>query len=221
MASKRGKILIVIDGLHRLIANDEGSEAALNWLPLTFPPNVRVVLSATIPGVEKFIPNVEQSTESSNKRRDSVATNIRIAYDTNDLDDKKPRIIIELERRKWLHLYVKPLENTLCRTVIESYIRKSVQTDASYLTTGSFLTSLVDKPSNKIGDSAGFLLFPIQINSILSHNLGSKPMFLRLILRSLHWGASRGYDIWYLLDTWLEVEGVDALIVSILKTFEV
>lgn len=47
LASKKGKIVIVLDGLHRL-ESIEG-ETDLSWLPLEFPPNVRVIISATYP----------------------------------------------------------------------------------------------------------------------------------------------------------------------------
>ena len=36
---------MVIDGAHRLRTED--GDAKLNWLPLKFPPNVRLILSAT------------------------------------------------------------------------------------------------------------------------------------------------------------------------------
>ena len=46
MASKRGRIVIVLDGVHRLVTNED-TEAGLAWLPLEFPPNVRIILTAT------------------------------------------------------------------------------------------------------------------------------------------------------------------------------
>ena len=67
MASKRGKIIIAIDGLHRLVSSDEGTETALNWLPLTLPSNVRVVLSATLIGVNKYLPRNRGDKETSIK----------------------------------------------------------------------------------------------------------------------------------------------------------
>jgi hypothetical protein len=39
LAAKRGRVIIVVDGLNRLV-NNEGFEDALAWLPLEFPPNV-------------------------------------------------------------------------------------------------------------------------------------------------------------------------------------
>ena len=46
-ASRRGKIIVVIDGLHR-IANNDDSEGNLAWLPLVLPPGVRFIVSATV-----------------------------------------------------------------------------------------------------------------------------------------------------------------------------
>jgi hypothetical protein len=52
-ASRRGKIIVVIDGLHR-IANNDDSEGNLAWLPLVLPPGVRFIVSATMmPMLEK------------------------------------------------------------------------------------------------------------------------------------------------------------------------
>ena len=48
LASKRGKVIIVIDGIHRIATNDS-NEANLAWLPLVLPPGVTFVLSATTP----------------------------------------------------------------------------------------------------------------------------------------------------------------------------
>jgi hypothetical protein len=57
LASKKGKVIIVIDGLHRF-ETIEG-ETNLSWLPLEYPPNVRVIISATYPS------NFDQSSRPS------------------------------------------------------------------------------------------------------------------------------------------------------------
>ena len=46
MAAKKGKLIVVIDGIHRLVTNED-TEAGLAWLPLEFPPNMRIIISAT------------------------------------------------------------------------------------------------------------------------------------------------------------------------------
>jgi len=82
LASKRGKIIIVIDGLNRLVSQD--GEAGLTWLPLTFPSNVRVILSASAIPTGTF--NELNAAGSENGSSNSP---------------KKQRILLELERRHW------------------------------------------------------------------------------------------------------------------------
>ncbi|GLD94503.1 hypothetical protein PINS_up003114 [Pythium insidiosum] len=45
-ASKKGRIILIIDGLQRLRTTD--GESILKWVPLVFPPNVRLVFSGTV-----------------------------------------------------------------------------------------------------------------------------------------------------------------------------
>jgi hypothetical protein len=45
-ASKKGRIILIIDGLQRLRTTD--GESILKWVPLAFPPNVRLVFSGTV-----------------------------------------------------------------------------------------------------------------------------------------------------------------------------
>lgn len=75
MASKKGKTLIVIDGLNRLV-NNEGMEDNLAWLPLEFPPNIRVILSVTtspLAGMKSLVQAVKLMRKISMK---SLAENI-------------------------------------------------------------------------------------------------------------------------------------------------
>ena len=75
MASKKGKTLIVIDGLNRLV-NNEGMEDNLAWLPLEFPSNIRVILSVTtspLAGMKSLVQAVKLMRKISMK---SLAENI-------------------------------------------------------------------------------------------------------------------------------------------------
>lgn len=45
-ASKKGRVILIIDGLQRLRTSD--GESILKWVPLAFPPNVRIIFSGTI-----------------------------------------------------------------------------------------------------------------------------------------------------------------------------
>lgn len=46
-ASKKGKVIIVIDGLHHICSKDESY--SLKWIPLRLPPNSRMILAVTKP----------------------------------------------------------------------------------------------------------------------------------------------------------------------------
>ena len=85
-------------------------ETGLSWLPLEFPPNVRIVLSAT-------------SASSS------------------DSSSKKSHVIAELERRKWQMVHLKPLSANRTMRVIESFIKKTVQSESSSFAGGAFITN--------------------------------------------------------------------------------
>ncbi|CAM9111400.1 unnamed protein product, partial [Laminaria digitata] len=48
LAARKGRLVIVIDGLHRL-QDKNGAETGLQWLPLRVPGNVRLIVTATHP----------------------------------------------------------------------------------------------------------------------------------------------------------------------------
>lgn len=45
-ASKKGRVILVVDGLQRL--RTTSGESILKWVPLAFPPNVRVIFTGTV-----------------------------------------------------------------------------------------------------------------------------------------------------------------------------
>ncbi|CAM9511324.1 unnamed protein product, partial [Ectocarpus sp. 13 AM-2016] len=48
LAAREGRVIIVVDGLHRL-QDKNGGEIGLQWLPLRVPGNVRIIVTATHP----------------------------------------------------------------------------------------------------------------------------------------------------------------------------
>ncbi|CAM9102993.1 unnamed protein product, partial [Hapterophycus canaliculatus] len=48
LAARKGRVIIVIDGLHRL-QDKNGGETGLQWLPFQVPGNVRIIVTATHP----------------------------------------------------------------------------------------------------------------------------------------------------------------------------
>ena len=255
LASKRGKVIIVIDGLNRLV-NNENVEDSLAWLPLEFPPNVRVILSVTTQpesapqqqhqhqqqqgsrhhpigakvaghkgesGLsptysgsaaasptytltqskrpfsagsaraehnEQLLtsaPSASTTTSPSGGKRKAPlnsttasASNIVINWDSigerdsdggdgngyygaDDDDDgsnggdataqrksKRSRILQELARREIPCIVMKPLDKQLCRSLVEAFIHKSVNSETAALATGPYIHSyLKTRPERK------------------------------------------------------------------------
>ena len=111
LASKKGKTIIVIDGLQRLQSNE--GETNLSWLPLEFPPNVRIVLSATSEGA------LQQENSKQN------------------------HILSELERRKLQVMQLSPFDAAHSRNIIDIFVKKTVQQECSASAGGAFLTSMI------------------------------------------------------------------------------
>jgi hypothetical protein len=106
-------------------------------------------------------------------------------------------VVYELtDRRNLQQVFLKPLERSSCRSIVESFIKKTVQAESSSMAGGAFLTDNTPGAVSAGGggggggggdssssDIAGFLLFDIQINDIVTHRLASTPLFLRVVLR--------------------------------------
>jgi hypothetical protein len=69
-------------------------------------------------------------------------------------------------------------------------------------------------------DIAGFLLFENQIRDVVTHRLASNPLFLRVLMRCLHWAVTRGFSLWHILEDWLTADSMESLYGSILTSLE-
>ena len=264
MAAKRGRLIIVIDGLHRLVTNED-TEASLSWLPLEFPPNVRVILTVTVSSFarreDNFAPAelVQADTQTlathgavslgttltpqqlhyGDGDGDGIDASSHVGVDicrgrearmcaSDSIDSKndfmrpcRSRIIAELERRQWAAKTLRPLDRSLCRSVVEMYVQKSVQIEsARNATTGSFLTQAPGCDPSALDMSLGLLMFDTQVAALLTHPQGGTPLFLRLFLRSAQCAVSRGFSLWDLWDSWLGADTIPELLRRILYSFE-
>ena len=95
-ASKKGKVVIVIDGgLQHISSHDE--DYGLKWLPLQLPSNVRMILSVTIP--------CENPPHISD-------------YATR-LQNKIKRVWDELHRRKWPMICLKGFDPSQAAAIVD------------------------------------------------------------------------------------------------------
>eukprot|EP01034_Spumella_vulgaris_P021817 gene21817-27886_t len=269
-----------------------GSNDALTWLPLEFPPHIRVILSVTIPppappAVPLNTPAATPFTSSEAMTKESfqrlqsdgslhTAGETHTPFGKQNEDEnedgnihemgeavegmtgrqtmsaggvsgphlRKSRILQELDRRGIPFIVLKPLDKNLCRSLVETFIQKSVNNESASLATGPYITNFVSAAQQRslanevINQSQyssgshppeetnngqivpGFLLFENQIAALLNHTQGGTPLFLRLFLRCLQYAVSRGYSLWEVYDNWMRANSVPALLVRILETLE-
>ena len=105
-ASKRGRVVIVIDGgLQHICSQDK--DLGLRWLPLSLPQNVRMVLSATKPS-DGLIINTQGLTDYAKRR----LVKVQQTWD-------------EIQRRKWPTLQLQPLQTSHVGNFIEDFLSSS------------------------------------------------------------------------------------------------
>ena len=107
-ASKKGHVLIVLDGLHRIGngANDKG--AGMKWLPLQFPRGVKIVLTTT--------------TSSAYDVEDFEDEQLMGAIEAREL--KKKKVLLELQRRKWRIEDIEVMEESLGKLLVDEFCKK-------------------------------------------------------------------------------------------------
>ncbi|EEY68458.1 uncharacterized protein PITG_04915 [Phytophthora infestans T30-4] len=103
-ASKKGRVILVVDGLHRLHTNN--GESILKWVPLAFPPNVRIIFSGTLNYPTSKLSHTSLSAQMIE------------------------RIKMEAGRRNWKLIHVLPLAEEDRRRIVKRFISKS--RDISY-----------------------------------------------------------------------------------------
>lgn len=66
----------------------------------------------------------------------------------------------------------------------------------------------------------GLVLFPSQHKIILSSAASSNPLFMRVLLKALHWSAAQNMDLWRIMGDWMQADSVTDLYERILNTWE-
>ncbi|ETW05388.1 hypothetical protein H310_04304 [Aphanomyces invadans] len=98
-ASRKGRTILIVDGVHRLRTSD--GDSILKWLPLSFPPNVRLVLAAT-------------SVCAASHRADAA-----------DVDmSTMERIKVEAVRRNWTTVYINPFTDDEKQLAVQKFLSR-------------------------------------------------------------------------------------------------
>jgi hypothetical protein len=102
-ASKKGRIIICIDGLHHICSNDK--DYGLLWLPTYLPSGVKIIVSATTPNV--ITPTDSDQPISDHSKRFQV---------------KMQQTWNEINRRKYTRVVLECMKVTSVANYIEKYL---------------------------------------------------------------------------------------------------
>jgi hypothetical protein len=199
LAGSKSRVVLIIDGLHRL--QNEAGEHGLQWLPLQLPANVRLIVSATTAGYA-------QLAESENLALSGVESSMI----------RRKKTILELERRGWPFLSLGPLTAERKEAIIARFLGSPDAATRRPHALSTFITG-VDEHEGK--ENPGKLhLFPSMVEQMV-HAAGTEcALFLAIVLKSLSLANERGYDLRSLLRKLLACKGVQDLCHCVLQIWE-
>ncbi|ETN19297.1 hypothetical protein PPTG_04653 [Phytophthora nicotianae INRA-310] len=206
-ASKKGRVILVVDGLHRLHTNN--GESILKWVPLAFPPNVRIIFSGTLnyPTAKlSQVLNISGATHTGTRGDDECGVGGDYYEKTSLSAQMIERIKMEAGRRNWKLIHVLPLVEEERRRIVRRFISKN--RDISYQDDSGSLRK------------AGLQLFEIQQNAIVGVPMSASPHFLKNFLSCLLWAVKEGFNIHAVFESWLGADSVAQLLESVLRSME-
>lgn len=106
-ASKKGRLIICVDGLHHICSNDK--DYGLKWLPTCLPAGVKMIVSATTP-------NVTPADQGQHPSEYAKRFQIKVQQTWN-----------EIHRRKWPTLPLECMQSTCVANYIEKYLSFETQ----------------------------------------------------------------------------------------------
>ncbi|TYZ57135.1 hypothetical protein PybrP1_002569, partial [[Pythium] brassicae (nom. inval.)] len=210
-ASKKGRVILIVDGLQRLRTND--GESILKWVPLAFPPNVRIIFS----GTSAALPATKFASSASSAGGGCEPALLGSEHHDNSSVNAQmiERIKLEANRRKWTSVHVPALTEDERRIVVKKFLRKHKAQSTGSLPTGGRALG----PNAPTAD-AGLRLFDLQEKAIVAVPTTASPHFLKLLLGCLAWAADAGFSIHEVVESWLGAESIGQLVEAVLRSME-
>lgn len=225
-ASKKGRVILIIDGLQRLRTSD--GESILKWVPLAFPPNVRIIFSGTI-----NYPLTTATAIASSSKGDALDTSTGGSshdfaaaalgsehHEKANLNAQMiERIKLEANRRKWVSVHVPTLGEDDRKRIIKKFLYK--HQPSHVLSSSASESALIQDAGQQLQfQPHGLQLFEIQERAIAAVPMTANPHFLKLFLACLVWATDEGFNIHYLFEHWLSAESIGQLMEAILRSME-
>ena len=216
-ASRKGRVIVVIDGLNRLHSR---GFAGLKWLPLHFPANVRVIISTTATPADVAACREDNKSSASFFLTQPVNSSAPRGKKKKKSRDKN---LAEVMRRKWPIVQVQMLEPSDRAAILRRFLESKSDTalagggrpggDAGGgAGDGTFMTELTggagDDGDGDDGDDDGsararsgqLTLLRTQQLRLIDSPCAKSPLFLRVTLEALKLAASEGMDVCAVLE---------------------
>ncbi|KAL3660131.1 hypothetical protein V7S43_015050 [Phytophthora oleae] len=217
-ASKKGRVILVVDGLHRLHTNN--GESILKWVPLSFPPNVRIIFSGTLNYPTAKLSQPLNANAGAGQAALIVPRGDEGGHDEcgagGDYYEKTSlsaqmieRIKVEAGRRNWKLIQVLPLMEDDRRRIVKKFISKNRDTIEH------------DEGGSSRKATTGLQLFEIQQNAIVGVSMSTSPHFMKNFLIALLWAVKEGFNIHSVFESWLGADSVAQLLESVLRSMEI
>lgn len=200
-AAKKGRVILVVDGLQRLRTND--GESILKWVPLAFPPNVRVIFTGTVNYPPSKFAKTEEGPIGDHYEKTSQSAQMI------------ERIKLEASRRHWKLVHVPALTEDDRRRIIRKFVFKN----RPQPTVGGKPKSA---GATDRGEpvSPGLQLFEIQQKAIVSVPMSTNAHFMKVFLMSMLWAVNEGFNIHVVFENWLNSDSVGQLLEAIMRSME-
>ncbi|CAK4180851.1 unnamed protein product [Aphanomyces euteiches] len=114
-ASRKGRTILIVDGVHRLRTTD--GDSILKWLPLSFPPNVRLILAATSPSSRHATVASDSDMLSTMERIKVLKSSLLASIDFSQ---------VEASRRNWTTVCIDPFTVEEARTVVHKFLARQI-----------------------------------------------------------------------------------------------
>lgn len=216
-ASKKGRIIVIIDGLQRLRTTD--GESILKWMPLAFPPNVRLIFSGTVGSPATNNLHLATNLVDGHALPNRPGIQIIDQFERPSMNAQLiERIKLEANRRNWTILTVPSLLEEervhLVKKFLQKYPPSRVVQDQKPASDD------VSTPTSLLA-AHGLQMFDLQQRAIVSVPMSASPQFLETILTAIAWGVNEGFNIHSLFSEWLTTDSYGQLLEAILRTMEV
>ncbi|KAL7993128.1 putative AAA+ ATPase domain, P-loop containing nucleoside triphosphate hydrolase [Plasmopara halstedii] len=207
-ASKKGRTIIVVDGLQRL--RTQNGDNIMKWIPLSIPPNIRLIFTGTLnsPTADMFQDIPGSSRIAKTQARDNEGGGTQKVSGKSYCDRKSlrsqviERIRTEAARRNWKLIHLFHLVEEDRKRILKLFLSK------------------VNDQGTGVRETISLQLYDVQQRAIIGVPASASPHFLKIFLVCLLWAVKEGFNIHTVFESWLHAHNATQLLELVLLSME-